>query len=227
MDSQGHVVRSWHSRGGIGVDVESTVFVIDDDAAARESVVALATYKGLRARGFASAEEFLAQYDSAQKGVLVVDYRMPGMSGLDLLHQLNARHSSLPVVMITGYGDVSMAVKAMRAGAVSFLEKPCKEQELWREIVQALEREKTQHALRKQKSDVAARLASLSEGEMVVFRRLLDGQSNKRIALDLDLGLRTIESRRARIMKKMQAESLPDLVRLAILGGFLKAEGSP
>ena len=208
------------------MDAESTVMVIDDDAAARESVVALASFKGLRARGFASAEEFLAEYDPKQKGVLVVDFRMPGMTGLELLHQLNARNSSLPVVMITGYGDVPMAVKAMQAGAASFLEKPCKEQELWREVIQALEREDTQHALRKRKSEVEARLASLSEGELIVFRRMLDGQGNKRMALDLDLGLRTIESRRARIMRKMQAESLPDLVRLAILGGFLKAEGS-
>jgi FixJ family two-component response regulator len=209
------------------VDAESTVFVIDDDAAARESVVALATFKGLRAVGYASAEDFLDAYDPAQKGVLVVDFRMPGMTGLQLLQQLNARNSSLPVVMITGYGDVAMAVKAMQAGAVSFLEKPCQEQELWREILQALERENTQHALRKQTAEVKARLASLSEGEMVVFRRVLDGQANKRMALDLKLGLRTIESRRARIMKKMQAESLPELVRLAILGGFFKAEGSP
>ncbi len=214
--------------GGMGeVDVESTVFVVDDDEAARQSVLALATFKGLRARGFASAEEFLTQFDPRQKGVLVVDVRMPGMSGLDLLRDLNARRCSLPVVMITGYGDVSMAVKAMQAGALSFLEKPCQEQELWRVITQALEIEKTQHALRKQKTEVEARLASLTSDELIVFRRLLDGQANKRIALDLDVGLRTIESRRSKIMKKMQAESLPDLVRLAILAGFLKAEGTP
>ena len=136
--------------------------------------------------------------------------------------------SSLPVVMITGYGDVPMAVRAMQAGAVTFLEKPCHEQELWQRHHAGLgtgaisTRQSQAH-----KAEIEARLASLNPDERVVFRRLLEGQANKRIATDLDVGLRTIELRRSKIMKKMQAESLPDLVRMAILVGFLKAEGNP
>ena len=207
------------------MDSDTTVFVVDDDAAARQSVVALATFKGLRARGFASAEEFLAQCDPRQKGVVVADMRMAGLSGLDLLQQLKERNCNLPVVMITGYADVPLAVRAMQAGAVSFLEKPCQEKELWKGITQALELEQTQHAQRAHKALVESRLATLKPDELVVFKRLLEGQPNKRIAADLKLGLRTIELRRSKIMKKMQADSLPDLVRMAILAGFLKPGG--
>ena len=208
------------------MDPETTVFVVDDDAAARQSVVALVTLKGLKARGFASAEDFLAHYDTKLKGVIVTDMRMGGMSGLDLLQQLKIRGCALPVVMITGYGDVPMAVRAMQAGAVTFLEKPCQEQELWRGLQQALEIEKTQRGQRQQRSAIEGRLATLTADELVVLRRLLEGQPNKRIATDLDVGLRTIELRRSKVMKKMQAESLPDLVRMAMLVGFLKPGGA-
>jgi two-component system response regulator FixJ len=206
------------------MEPESTVFVVDDDAAARESVLAVVAANGLKGRGFASAEEFLAAYDPAVKGCVVADVRMMGMSGLELLKQLKARNSSLPVIMITGYADVTLAVEAMRAGAVSFLEKPCSEESLWQEITQALESEQSQHTIRKQRSDVEARLASLAEDELAVLRRLLEGHSNKWIASDLDLGLRTVELKRSNVMRKMQATSLPDLVRMAILAEFLKPE---
>ena len=114
--------------------------------------------------------------------------------------------------MITGYADVPMAVRAMQEGAVTFLEKPCHEQELWQAITQALEIESSQHAQRKQRAETQSRLATLTEDELEVFRRLLAGHANKRIAADLDIGLRTVELRRSNIMKKMQASSLPDLV---------------
>jgi two-component system response regulator FixJ len=204
------------------MDSESTVFVIDDDAAARQSVVALVTLKGLKARGFGSAEDFLTQYDARRTGVVVADVRMAGMSGLDLLQELHSRKSMLPVVMITGYGDVPMAVRAMQAGAVTFLEKPCQEQELWRGIRLALDREQDQTAQRALVADVQGRLETLSPDEQEVLRRLLEGQPNKRMASDLKVGLRTIEMRRAKVMRKMRVESLPELVRLAIVAGFLK-----
>jgi FixJ family two-component response regulator len=207
------------------MESESTVYVVDDDAGARESVVALVGLKGLKARGFTSAEELLDHYDPAMKGCVVADVRMSGMSGLDLLEQLKARKSALPVIIITGYADVPMAVRAMQKGAVTFLEKPCQEQELWQAVQEALALEKSQHAKRKQRTEVEARLATLTEDEIEVFRRLLEGHANKRIASDLDIGLRTVELRRSNIMKKMQATSLPDLVRLAILIEFLKPEG--
>lgn len=203
----------------------STVYVVDDDVVARESVVALVGRKGVSARGFSSAEDFLAQFDPTQPGCVVVDLRMAGMSGLDLLEELKARRISLPVVVITGFADVPLAVRAMQAGAVTFLEKPCQDQELWQGIQKALEIEKSQYALRKERAEVEARLASLTEDELSVFQRLLAGHPNKRIASDLDIGLRTVELRRSNIMRKMQASSLPDLVRMAILVEFLKPQG--
>jgi len=215
--------RTHGPRDGV-MEAEPTVFVVDDDIAARESIVALVTLKGFKSIGFASAEEFLAQYDPALKGCVVADVRMAGISGLELLEQLKARNSSLPVVMLTGYADVPLAVRAMQAGAVSFLEKPCREPELWREIKQALEIEQTEHGRRKQRSEVEARLASLSEVEVKILSRLLEGRPNKWIAADLDLGLRTVELRRSSIMRKMQANSIPELVRMAVLAGFLKPE---
>jgi two-component system, LuxR family, response regulator FixJ len=205
---------------------EATVFVVDDDAAARESVIALVGQKGLSARGFSSAEEFLGDYNPSRKGCVVIDVRMAGMSGLELLKKLKSPKNSLPVVVITGYADVPMAVQAMQEGAVTFLEKPCQEQELWHAITQALEIEHSQHLQRRQRAETQSRLTSLSADELEVFRRLLAGHANKRIAADLDIGLRTVELRRSNIMKKMQATSLPDLVRMAILIDFLKPEGS-
>jgi two-component system response regulator FixJ len=209
------------------MDGDTTVFVVDDDDAARESVVALVGLKGLSAEGFSSGEAFLNAFDAEQKGCLVVDVRMQGMTGLQLIEQLAQRGSKLPVVVITGYADVPMAVRAMQMGAVTFLEKPCHEQELWQAIELALEIEQRQQVGRSQQAEVAARIASLTEEEIAVFRMLLAGKVNKRMAVELDLGLRTVELRRAMVMKKMQATSLPDLVRMAILGGFLKPESAP
>jgi FixJ family two-component response regulator len=207
--------------------IENTVFVVDDDEAARESVMALIQQKGLRAEGFSSAEEFLTRYDPALTGCLVIDVRLGGMSGLELLQRLKSRQSTLPAVVITGYADVPMAVRAMQEGAVTFLEKPAQQQELWQAISHALDVGQTEHAKRRQRADIEARLATLTADELEVFRRLLSGHPNKRIASDLDVGLRTVELRRSNIMKKMQATSLPDLVRMAVIADFLQAEGEP
>jgi two-component system response regulator FixJ len=207
------------------MDSESTVFVIDDDASIRESVTALARLKGLKAEAFATAEDFLAQYDAKRKGCLVVDVRMPGMSGLELLEKLKSRGSLLPAVVITGFADVPTAVRAMQEGAMTLLEKPTQQDDLWQAIRHALELEQSQHANRKYRADADARMASLSDDELEILRRLLAGHSNKQIALDLDLGLRTVELRRSNIMKKMQAVNLPDLVRMAVITGFFKPEG--
>lgn len=209
------------------MDGDTIIFVVDDDDAARESVIALVGLKGLRARGYASAEAFLNAFDPSEKGCLVVDVRMQGMTGLQLLEELARRNSKLPVVVITGYADVPMAVQAMQIGADTFLEKPCHEQELWKAIHHALEIDQRRQVEHSQKAEVTARIASLSEEEIAVFRMLLAGKVNKRMAVELDLGLRTIEARRSSVMKKMQATSLPDLVRMAILSGFLKAETIP
>jgi FixJ family two-component response regulator len=208
------------------MDANVTVFVVDDDAAARESVVALVSEKGVKATAFASAEEFLDRFDPQMTGCLVVDVRMAGMSGLQLLQHLQAKQSTLPAIVITGYADVPLAVKAMQAGAMTFLEKPCQDQELWQAIQQALDLELSQQMIKRQKGEIESRLASLTEDEVAVLRKLLEGLPNKRIAVDLDIGLRTVELRRSHIMRKMEAASLPELVRMAILVGFLKAESS-
>jgi two-component system, LuxR family, response regulator FixJ len=205
------------------MDNNTTIFVVDDDAAARDSALALAHSKGLQAKGFDSINAFLAEYSPTMKGCVIVDVRMAGMAGLELLEQLKAPDRSLPVIVTTNDG-VALAVKAMQAGAATFLEKPCSEKQLWAAIQQAVDLEQTKHARRLQLLETQERLASLTDEEMEVFRRLLAGQANKRIASDFDIGLRTVELRRANIMRKMQATSLPDLVRLAILGGFLKAD---
>jgi len=203
---------------------KATVFVVDDDTAARESVLALITFKGLQAKGYASAEDFLANYDLNMPGCLVLDVRMSGMSGLHLQQQLLDMGSTLPIILITGYADVPMAVRAMQNGAVTFLEKPSQEQELWKAIERALNLEESQLALRKQKAELEARHATLTEDEVLVFRKLLEGLPNKRMASDLDIGLRTVELRRSNIMRKMDANSLPELVRMAIVIGFLKID---
>jgi two-component system, LuxR family, response regulator FixJ len=206
------------------MDSDTTVFVVDDDVQAGAAVVALVTSKGLRAEAYSSADEFLAHYDPARKGCVVIDIRVAGMSGLNLLHKLKSRKSSLPVIVTTQDGDISLAVHAMREGAFTFLQKSCGEDELWQAISQALEMEQSQHAERKERVEIEARMATLTADEAEVFRRLLAGQANKRIATDLDLGLRTVELRRANIMRKMQATSLPDLVRMAILIDFFKPD---
>jgi two-component system, LuxR family, response regulator FixJ len=206
------------------MDNDSTVFVVDSETKARPGILDLVKAKGLRAAGFESANEFLAEYDPTKKGCIVIDVPL-GKRGLEQLQELKASKNSLPVVMMAGDADVPLAVRAMQEGAVSFLKKPCPDREVWEAISQALEVEKTQHLQRKERAETQARLQTMSDDELEVFRRLLAGQANKRIASDLDIGLRTVELRRSNIMKKMQAASLPDLVRMAILVDFLKLEG--
>jgi two-component system response regulator FixJ len=196
---------------------ESTVYVVDDDPAARESVAALVKSKGLRARTFASAEDFLAAIDRSMRGCLVVDVRMTGMSGLDLQERLNRDKVPLPVIIITGHATVPTAVQAMRAGATTFLEKPCSDHELWNHIRLALDAEGRAHEEQTHRDEIAARMAKLTPDERTVMDRLVAGRPNKQIASELDLGLRTVELRRANIMKKLHANSLADLVRFALI----------
>jgi len=180
--------RVWSPPSHLNVmDNDITVFVVDGEAKARQGILDLVRAKGLRVAGFASASEFLAEYDPAKKGCIVIDVRLGDMSGLELLQKLTAGKNSLPVVMMAGDADVPLAVRAMQEGAVSFLEKPCRDKEVWEAISQALEIEKTQHQQRKQRAETQARLESMSDDELEVFRRLLAGQANKRIASDLDI----------------------------------------
>lgn len=205
----------------------STVHIIDDDTAVRESLLALVQMKGLQAKAFSSAESFLANLQPSDTGCVVCDVRMPGLTGLQLLEKMAERKSTLPVIIITAFADVPTAVRAMQAGAVTFLEKPAAEGDLIAAIQQALNLEQAQQALRRQKSDVENKLTTLTPDEIAVMRKMLEGLPNKRIASDLDIGLRTVELRRSNIMKKMGAGSLAELVRLALLVDFFQADSKP
>ena len=202
----------------------ATVYVVDDDASVRDSVLALVKSKGLTSRGFSSAEEFLLFTEIQQPACVVMDIRMPGMSGLDLQQQMATSGNPLPVVMVTGYADVAMAVRAMQNGAVTFLQKPCSDQELWQGIQLALEKGSSDYASQKQRQEIESRLATLSDDEQGVLQKILEGHPNKKVAADLDIGLRTVELRRSNIMKKMLANSHPELVRMCMLVGVFKPD---
>ena len=193
------------------------VYVIDDDPAGRESVAALVRSRGLEVEAYESAEAFLACFDRTRSGCIVVDVRMPGMSGMELQERLRQDDISLPIVMISGYADVSTAVQAMRNGALTYLEKPCSEQKLWESISRALDLEAASRLQRQQCADIVCRLKTLTADEHCVFDKILAGKPNKVIARDLDLGLRTVELRRAKILEKMCASSLAELVQMAML----------
>jgi two-component system, LuxR family, response regulator FixJ len=210
----------------MAIENDSTVYVVDDDAATREAVTRLVSSRGLAAEGFAWIDEFLRRYDPARRGCVVVDVRTADVAGLDVLRSLKRQPCHLPVIVLAGEADVRYAVRAMQEGAFTLLEKPAKDDEVWQAIEQALDIDRTQHAQRKERTETEARLATLTPDELEVFRRLLAGHANKRIASDLDIGLRTVELRRSNIMKKMQATSLPDLVRMAILIDLLKPGGA-
>jgi two-component system, LuxR family, response regulator FixJ len=206
------------------MDKHTTVFVVDDNAKLRESVVNLVRGKGLRAEEFSSVDAFLRQYDPTRKGVVVLDVEIDGGSAWELLRKLKGEKAFVPVVAAARNADIPLAVRAMREGAVWFLNKPIAEEELWQSISDAIKIEQRQHPQRKELADAEACLASLNEDERDVLRRLLAGHANKRIATDLDIGLRTVELRRAKILRKMKAGSMSDLVRVAILLDLLKPE---
>jgi FixJ family two-component response regulator len=195
------------------MSIPPTVFVIDDDPAARESVCALAEAHHLAAEGFASAEEFLTRFDPARPGCAVIDLRLPEMNGLDLQATLQKLGAELPVIVISAFADVPSAVRAMRSGAVTLLEKPCRETELWDSIQAALEQDAAQRRNREQVEAIRLRLEKLSPGEREVLNRLVAGQMNKLIALELNISLRTVENRRQKLMGKMGVNSVAELVR--------------
>ncbi len=201
-------------------DEDTFVYIVDDDPGARESVAALVQSRGMRTKEYPSAEEFLAVANGDLYGCLVLDVRMKGMGGLDLQEELRRRQTKLPVIVITGFADVPMAVRALQAGAVNFLTKPCKPENLWETIAQALEQSRADRIAREQQRAVEQRLESLTPDERLVLTKVLGGIPNKRIARDLDIGLRTVELRRSNLMKKMGVESLAELVQIVLQAGF-------
>jgi two-component system, LuxR family, response regulator FixJ len=191
-----------------------TVFVVDDDDAVRNSLRLLLKSAGLATEVAASAQEFLSNYDMAHPGCLVLDVRMPGMSGLEMQHELNLRGASIPVIFITGHGDIPMAVEAMQHGAFDFLPKPFRDQELLDRVQRALTRDSEYRARLRQTDRIRERLASLSPREREVLDLVTQGKANKIVAGDLGVSQRTVEIHRAHVMQKMEAGSLAELVRM-------------
>jgi FixJ family two-component response regulator len=199
---------------------EPVVFVIDDDEKSRKSVRALVSSMGARAETFCSAEAFLASIQAGQSGCVVTDVRMPGMDGLELQEQLKQRDIHLPVIVITAYARTSMTVRAVKAGAVTLLEKPYENEDLWDAIREALALDVATRAKREQRDELRQRADQLTESERRVMEMMVQGRANKVIAKRLDVSLRTVESRRREVFRKMQANSLAELVGLVIDAGI-------
>lgn len=195
---------------------EQTVYVVDDDAAIRDALRLLLKSSGMRVETFASAEEFLGTCRPPLAGCLLVDVRMPGMSGLELQEALAAHGVRLPVIVITGHGDVAMAVRAMKAGALDFIEKPFDNVALLECLRNTLTRAADTRRHEQEMAQTSARLALLTQREREVMQLLIAGKSNKVIAADLGISTRTVEVHRARIMEKLKARSLADVVRIAL-----------
>lgn len=195
---------------------EAIVYVVDDEPAVRDSVSALVSSAGLRVQTFPSAEAFLADYKPGQPGCLVTDLRMLGMSGLDLLETLQKSESPLPAILISAYADVPATVRAMEAGAVTLLEKPCRDDQLVQAIRKALARDTAQRTTRTHEQDLKHRLATLTSEEYEVMQRMVAGKLNKVIANELLISLRTVETRRHKVLEKMHADSLAELVRMVV-----------
>jgi two-component system, LuxR family, response regulator FixJ len=190
------------------------VFIVDDDEAVRSSLRLLLKSVGLVPTALGSAREFLDKYDPAQPGCLVLDVRMPGMSGIELQETLNRQGAVIPVIFITGHGDVPMAVEAMQAGAFDFLQKPFRDQDLIDRIQRALEKDRASRTALTERSLIRERLESLTPREREVLTLVTSGKPNKIMAADLGVSQRTVEIHRARVMEKMGATSLAQLVRM-------------
>lgn len=199
-------------------DSQPTVFVVDDDDAVRDSLMDLVDSVGLKTEGFPNAQVFLNAYDATLRGCLILDIRMPGMSGLELQEKLSELNSSLPIIFITGHGDIPMAVRAMQRGAVDFIQKPFRDQELLDRINHALEEGTETQAVKEEQREFNTNRLTLTRREHEVMEMIVNGKANKVVAIDLGLSQRTVELHRARVMEKMKAKTLADLVRMATRG---------
>ena len=203
------------------------VHVIDDDEAMRHSLAFLFRTARIRSETYESATAFLAALPQIKAGCVVTDVRMPGLSGIDLLRRLRELKVGLPVIVITGHGDVPLAVEAMKGGAVDFLEKPFDDEVLLGAVRSAFNSQATDQQRQALRTAINDRLASLSNRERDVLNGLVAGNPNKTIAFDLGISPRTVEIYRANVMTKMQAASLSDLVRMALVGGVLGEAAKP
>lgn len=194
-----------------------TVFVVDDDEPVRDAIGMLLDTVGLQYQVFGNAQEFLDAYDPAQRGALVLDIRMPGMSGPDLQERLIEMEAGIPIVFITGHGDVPMAVEAMKRGAVDFIRKPFRDEELLKRINEALELGEEKLKQSEGLQEARAKIENLTPRETEVFGRVASGQANKVIAIELGISERTVEIHRSKAMQKTGSRTLADLVRLKLL----------
>jgi len=191
-----------------------TVFIVDDETPVRRALSRLLRSAGFAVTAFASPEEFLAQYDPHTPGCLVLDLIMPDFNGLELQRTLDKRGSTLPIIFLTGRGDVPSSVQAMKGGAIDFLTKPVNEKELLPAVRAAIERDRVSRREQTELSEIRARLATLTPREREVLEHVVTGQLNKQIAADLGIAEKTIEVHRGRVMAKMKVQSVAELVRL-------------
>ncbi|MFT7404626.1 response regulator transcription factor [Zhongshania sp.] len=196
--------------------IEATVYLVEDDEAVRDSLQMVLESVGHKVASYSRADAFLEDYTTEMAGCMVLDIRMPGMNGMELQRQLNTRHSILPIIFVTGHGDVPMAVDAMQRGAVDFVQKPYREEELLGKIQQAIAADTENRADLEEKHKIRAKLSDLTPRETQVMELMIEGKANKVIAYDLDISQRTVEIHRARVMEKMRVRSLAHLVRMVM-----------
>lgn len=201
-----------------------TVFVIDDDPAARESIGMLIRSLGLQVETYASAEQYLQSFDPSRPGCVITDMRMLGLSGLELQQQLVEMGQRIPVILISAHANMQIAVKAMRNGAITFLEKPCQQQEIIDAVNEAISLDSRWRMEGREEAEARENYEKLNSGERDVMKLMMIGKANKVIANRLDVSLRTVEARRHNVFKKMGVDNIPDLTRLAMKIDELRGE---
>ncbi|MFE8071911.1 response regulator FixJ [Marinobacteraceae bacterium S3BR75-40.1] len=197
-------------------DMSQTVYVVEDDEAVRDSLTLLLESEGLRVETFATGNDFLEAWNEDMAGCIVLDIRMPGLDGMEVQSALNEHNSLLPIIFVTGHGDVPLAVEAMKHGAVDFVQKPYREEALLDKVKSALEQDEEQRRSLGERNEIVRKIESLTPREREIMDRMVEGQANKVIAIELDISQRTVEIHRSRVMHKMGTHSLAHLVRMVM-----------